>query len=54
MQVCNPLNNYLNEKISRIHETLRQVLDEILAAKYSISGKCSGAFQIMIPEPLVC
>lgn len=53
-RICNPLNNSLNEKISRIHETLRQILDETLAAKYSISGKRSGAFQIMIPEPLIC
>lgn len=53
-RICNPLSNSLNEKLSRIHESLCHILDETLATEYSINGKRSGAFQISIPEPLIC
>lgn len=53
-RICNPLSNSLNEKISRIHESLCQILDETLATRYSVNGKRSEVFQVGIPEPLIC
>lgn len=51
--ICNPLDNSLNEKISRIHEALRQVLDETIAAQYFITGKRREARHILIPQRLI-
>lgn len=52
-RICDPLDNSLNEKISRIHEGLRNVLDETLAASYFIVGKRCEARQILIPQTLI-
>lgn len=53
-RLCNPLNNSIHEKICRIHEALRHVLDETIAMKYYITGGRSEAHQIPVPQSLVC
>lgn len=52
-RICDPLNNSLNEKICRIHEGLRNILDETIAAHYFIKGKRCEARQILIPQALI-
>lgn len=52
-RICNPLTNSLNEKISRIHEALRSILDETIALHYFICGKKSEPKQILLPQGLV-
>lgn len=52
-RICDPLDNSLNEKISRIHEALRNLLDESAAMNYFICGKRSEARQILLPQTLV-
>lgn len=53
LRICDPLNNSLNEKICRIHEGFRNILDETIAAHYFIKGKRSEARQILIPQALI-
>lgn len=53
-RLCNPLDNSLNEKISRIHEGLRKILDDTIAPSYFIQGKRGDARQILIPQRLIC
>lgn len=52
-RICDPLSNSLNEKISRIHEALRSILDETIALHYFICGKKSEPKQILLPQGLV-
>lgn len=52
-RICNPLDNSINEKISRINEVLRQLMDEAIAVQYFISGKRNEARQIMLPQTLI-
>lgn len=52
-RICNPLNNALNEKISRIRETLRTLIDESLLTQYSITGKRSEVWQVLLPQTLI-
>lgn len=52
-RICNPLTNSLNEKISRIHEALRSILDDTVALHYFICGKKSEPKQILLPQGLV-
>lgn len=52
-RICNPFTNSLNENISRIHEALRNLLDDAVADFYFIKGKRSEARQILIPQRLV-
>lgn len=52
-RICNPLDNSINEKISRIHEALRKILDETIAMQYFIQGKRSGVRQILLPQVLI-
>ncbi len=54
VRICDPLDNSIHEKISRIHEALRHVLDETIAMKYYITGGRSEARQILVPQTLVC
>ena len=51
--LCDPLNNSLNEKISRVHEALRKIMDESLAEQYYINGGRSEVRQILLPQTLV-
>lgn len=52
-RICNPTSNSLNENISRIHDHLRSILDETIAASYYICGKRAEARQILIPQALI-
>lgn len=52
-RMCDPLSNSLNENISRIHDYLRTILDETIAASYFICGKRAEARQILIPQALI-
>lgn len=52
-RICNPLNNALNEKISRIREALRSLIDESLLTQYSITGKRSEVWQVLLPQTLI-
>lgn len=52
-RICNPTTNSLNENISRIHDYLRTILDETIAASYYICGKRAEARQILIPQALI-
>lgn len=51
--ICNPISNRLNEKISRIHEGLCEILDETIAANYYIQGQRGEVKQILIPRALI-
>lgn len=52
-RLCNPLNNALNEKISRIREALRALIDESLLTQYSVTGKRSEVWQVLLPQTLI-
>lgn len=51
--LCDPLNNSINEKICRVHEALRKIMDETLAEQYYINGGRSEVRQILLPQTLV-
>lgn len=52
--ICNPLSNSLNEKISRVNEALRHIMDETLMIHYAIRGKRSEVRQVLLPQTLIC
>lgn len=53
LRICNPLDNSLHEKISRINEALRKLIDETIVMNYFIQGKRCEARQILLPQSLI-
>lgn len=51
--LCNPLSNSLNEKISRVHEALRKIMEAPIAEQYYINGGRSEVRQVLLPQTLI-
>lgn len=52
-KLCDPFDNSINEKISRVHESLRKILEEPIAEQYYINGGRSEVRQILLPQTLI-
>lgn len=51
--LCSPMSNSLNEKISHIRHTLSSILDENLLPHYSITGTRGETFRITLPTNFI-
>lgn len=51
--LCDPLSNSLNEKISRVHEALRKIMEAPIAEQYYINGGRSEVRQVLLPQTLI-
>lgn len=52
-KLCDPFDNSINEKICRVHEALRAIMEEPVAEQYYINGGRSEVRQILLPQTLV-
>lgn len=52
-RICDPLSNSINEKICRIHEKLRTIMDENTAPAYYIHGHRGQPYHIQLAPTLI-
>jgi hypothetical protein len=52
-KICNPLDNSINEKLSRIREAFVKNISEEYAKFYYVSGECGEVKRIRLDRKLV-